>query len=309
MALTQEQINQAYQIALGRSADTGGAQFYANSGMDYSTLMNTLQASQEYQQLNPNASSGIGFNQSGVREDQTQQYMMNSAAYDMGMSAQELNKIINPFTYDAVNYTPSGYMALTQPTTQWDTQSNVPVTLAPEGARNLYEATMVSGMPTSYVDAMGGYDAMYKAAQQSPNFVSGQPSFENIQRFGNQQWLDTIGLQGNTQYTQGANGGAGGIYFNQAAGSTNPYGRPDYNQLTQSAPSNFVNNMGSGGYVSNAFPQYTPNYSTLTTAPPTTQQTNALMRPITPNSSIGGQQQQYNNMGYNTRRSSLWGDW
>jgi hypothetical protein len=49
MALTQEQINQAYQAALGRTADTGGAQFYASSGMDYNTLLNTLQASQEAQ--------------------------------------------------------------------------------------------------------------------------------------------------------------------------------------------------------------------------------------------------------------------
>ena len=238
MALTQEQINQAYQIALGRTADAGGAQFYANSGMDYSTLMNTLQASQEYQQLNPNASSGIGFNQSGVREDQTQQYMMNSAAYDMGMSAQELNKIINPLTYDAVNYTPSGYMALTQPTTQWDTQSNLPVTLTQRGYDMMNQQVKSGELPKSY--------------QQAANIA---PS--------------------------------------------------PYQNLTQQ---NFLNKAPSG-YVSNAFPQYTPNYGNLTQDSYTPQQTNALMRPITPNSNIGGQQQQYGNLGYNNRRSSLWGDW
>ena len=54
---------------------------------------------------------------------------------------------------------------------------------------------------------------------------------------------------------------------------------------------------GSNGYVNNAFPQYTPNYGN-----------NALMRPITPNSSITGQNQ-YGNMGFNNKRSSLWGDW
>lgn len=45
MALTQEQINQAYQAALGRGADAGSAQFY----VDYNTLLNTLAASQEAQ--------------------------------------------------------------------------------------------------------------------------------------------------------------------------------------------------------------------------------------------------------------------
>ena len=54
---------------------------------------------------------------------------------------------------------------------------------------------------------------------------------------------------------------------------------------------------GNNGYVNNAFPQYTPNYGE-----------NALMRPITPNSSITGQNQ-YGNMGFNNKRSSLWGDW
>jgi hypothetical protein len=54
---------------------------------------------------------------------------------------------------------------------------------------------------------------------------------------------------------------------------------------------------GGNGYVNSAFPQYTPNYGQ-----------NALMRPITPNSSITGQNQ-YGNMGFNNQRSSLWGDW
>ena len=44
-------------------------------------------------------------------------------------------------------------------------------------------------------------------------------------------------------------------------------------------------------------PQYTPNYAN-----------NALMRPITENSNITGQNQ-YGNMGFNNKRSSLWGDW
>jgi hypothetical protein len=54
---------------------------------------------------------------------------------------------------------------------------------------------------------------------------------------------------------------------------------------------------GGNGYVNSAFPQYTPNYGE-----------NALMRPVTPNSSITGQNQ-YGNMGFNNKRSSLWGDW
>jgi hypothetical protein len=54
---------------------------------------------------------------------------------------------------------------------------------------------------------------------------------------------------------------------------------------------------GNSSYVNQAFPQYTPNYGE-----------NALMRPVTPNSSITGQNQ-YGNMGFNNKRSSLWGDW
>jgi hypothetical protein len=44
-------------------------------------------------------------------------------------------------------------------------------------------------------------------------------------------------------------------------------------------------------------PQYSPNYAN-----------NALMRPVTQNSNITAQNQ-YGNMGYNNKRSSLWGDW
>jgi hypothetical protein len=50
-------------------------------------------------------------------------------------------------------------------------------------------------------------------------------------------------------------------------------------------------------YTSQAFPQYTPNYGN-----------NALMRPVTQGSNITAQNQ-YGNMGYNNKRSSLWGDW
>jgi hypothetical protein len=59
-------------------------------------------------------------------------------------------------------------------------------------------------------------------------------------------------------------------------------------QQQQQAPSS---------YTSQAFPQYTPNYGN-----------NALMRPITQGSNITAQNQ-YGNMGYNNKRSSLWGDW
>ena len=59
-------------------------------------------------------------------------------------------------------------------------------------------------------------------------------------------------------------------------------------QQQQQAPSS---------YTSQAFPQYTPNYGN-----------NALMRPVTQGSGITAQNQ-YGNMGYNNKRSSLWGDW
>jgi hypothetical protein len=67
-------------------------------------------------------------------------------------------------------------------------------------------------------------------------------------------------------------------------------------------------------YVNNAFPQYTPDYGNLTQQPVAQPQytpnyaNNALMRPVTQNSNITAQNQ-YQNMGYNNKRSSLWGDW
>ena len=62
-------------------------------------------------------------------------------------------------------------------------------------------------------------------------------------------------------------------------------------QQQQQAPASYTPNAQSSS------PQYTPNYAN-----------NALMRPITENSNITGQNQ-YGNMGFNNKRSSLWGDW
>jgi hypothetical protein len=213
---TLDEINRAYATALGRSSDSGGTDYYAKSGMSYEQILNSMYGSQEYATTNPNASSGVGFNSSGVRADQGQQALLNETAYDYSKitgkstSAQQLNAIINPFTYDALTYDKNGSVTLSQPANKWNGSSNVPVTLAPEGARNLYDATMVSGMPTAYVDAMGGYNAMYDAAQRSPNFQSGAPSLENIARFGSKQWADTIGLTGNKPYMEG------GQYYKEA---------------------------------------------------------------------------------------------
>jgi hypothetical protein len=93
---------------------------------------------------------------------------------------------------------------------------------------------------------------------------------------------------------------------NTAPQQTNPY-----TNLTQQ-PS--VQQQSPSGYVNSAFPQYTPNYGSLTQQPATQPQytpnyaNNALMRPVTQNSNITAQNQ-YQNIGYNNKRSSLWGDW
>lgn len=217
------QINSAYQAVLGRNADQAGMEYYLKSGKSAIDIERELRNSPEYMSYNPGANpnqTGVHFNQAGVRNDPSYQGMINSSAVRLGMTPKEYNEWINPFTYDTQQYDSKGRLVLGSNNKQWDSKSNVPVTLAPEGARNLYEATMVSGMPTSVVDSMGGYNAIYSAAQKSPNFVSGTPSNLNVLRFGNSDWLKTIGLEGNKQYTEGNK------YFNQAL--QDPAGRMQF---------------------------------------------------------------------------------
>jgi hypothetical protein len=97
--------------------------------------------------------------------------------------------------------------------------------------------------------------------------------------------------------------GAGNYSFN-----------PTTNNMAMNGGQRLQSTTPSAGYVQNAFPQYTPDYGNLTQQPATQPQytpnyaNNALMRPVTQNSNITAQNQ-YQNMGYNNKRSSLWGDW
>ena len=200
------QINKAFQAVLGRNADQAGMEYYLNSGKGVQDIYKDLYASQEYQSYNPNANlaGGVAFNQNGVRNDVSYQGMLNTGAFDYGLnSAAEYNAMLNPFTYDAQQYDSQGRL-VTGGGTAWDGKSNVGVTLGAQGAKNMIDATMVSGLPTSYVDAMGGYMPAYNTARDAfGQEAMGIPSNENILKYGNNQWLQTTGMTGNKNYTEG----------------------------------------------------------------------------------------------------------
>jgi hypothetical protein len=185
-------------------------------------------------------------------------------------------------------------------------------------ALDMINRSAITGVPTSEFDAAGGYDAVYQLAKQAG--WDGTPSKEAVAMYGGKvadtgvgNWAysppptrqsvddmvnNGIGLNSIYNIVNGfQNGNLGSNYANA---TQYPFSQQPYQPISQQqAPASYVNN---------AFPQYTPNYANLTQASYTPQQTNALMRPITPNSSLT-QQQQYQNIGYNTNRSSLWGDW
>jgi hypothetical protein len=162
---TLDEINKAYATALGRSADSGGADYYANSGMNYEQILNSMYGSQEYAAKNPNASSGVGFNSSGVSADQGQQNLLNETAYDYSKitgkstSAQQLDAIINPFSHDTLAYDNNGSMLVSQPVNKLDGSSNVPVTLAPA-------KTQSPAIQTNYLLSS------LPADMQNPTFIS-----------------------------------------------------------------------------------------------------------------------------------------
>jgi hypothetical protein len=171
----------------------------------------------------------------------------------------------------------------------------------------------------------GGYNVNYLYDPQQDNYTTSIYSKDgvNLTSIGGGKTLADAqdsskwsGYQrfGITNPSQLPNGGS---VYNYDPKTYNPYMNrtqdSPYMNLTSSnpnfqAPQQTLQQQAPASYVSNAFPQYTPNYTSLTQDSYAPQQTNALMRPITPNSSLT-QQQQYQNIGYNTNRSSLWGDW
>lgn len=158
--------------------------------------------------------------------------------------------------------------------------------LTPEQALDMINRSAITGVPTSEFDSAGGYDKVMALARQAG--WNGAPSQSAIAKYG-QQVADT---------------GVGNLAYAQTPTTQQP------SWMTQ--PPSWLNDMQSwwngmqtqasnpatanGGYVSSAFPQYTPNYS------------NALMRPISQGSGVAPQQG-VQNLGYsNQPRTTIWGD-